>query len=348
MNIIYLQKALSSITEIKPLGKTAEIDGVLCHIIGFVRYGNVLRLAVLQYDEGFAEQTEAIEIAQLNGYYKEPQTNRERLHSRRKNNCPANIFHTVKTIRIGEILFNIEGCDDTRCDWQNWQIPVLLAEFLKQGWNPAGIDYQSMTNLSLTFVSLSGDYDSILDFGENSPVRLTFHPDPVTHLVEQPVLLSVGANYPDRLYFQTKNTGEEHWVQINRVYLLDIWAETMQTFDDPRLIETFTAFELAECKADFEHHLTAICPPGMYIPVIEYECAENLSLEFHSQAWLETVGENQNTGMTFLMKPEGKTGISGLPLQVAIIQEPMAEDCRIIDCELFSFTLLRQHDDVIL
>lgn len=347
MNIRYLQEMLSTITEVKPLGKTAEINGVLCHVIGLIRYGDILRLSVLQYDEKFAEDAEEAEIAELNGLHAKPQTNRELLRGNR-NICDGNSLHAVQSIRIGEKQFDINEMETTRCDWQNLQIPVLLAEFLRQGWNPDGIEYQRMDNLLLTFVRLSGEYDCLPDVGENPKVLLTFRREYISHLVELPVILPVGTDYPDRLCFQDKNTGEKHWVQINRVYLMDIWAEMMKNFNDPRLTDKFSAAELAEHKAEFERRLAEICPQGMYFPVIEYECEEELSLQFHSREWLDAVPQNKNSSIGFSIKREEKTGILGLSLKSALIDEPMPKDCQIINTELFSYSLARQHDDVIM
>ncbi|ACL18655.1 hypothetical protein Dhaf_0589 [Desulfitobacterium hafniense DCB-2] len=347
MNIGYLQETLSSITEVKPLGKTAEVNGVLCHIIGLVRYGDILRLAALQYDDEFAERAEAAEIAELNGLHEKPETNRERLRGDRSLDM-TNIFHAVQTIRIGEKQFEINEMETSRCDWQNWQIPVLLTEFLKQGWNPAGLEYQSMENLFLTFMRLSGDYDCLPDVGENPAVQLTFRREHIPHPVEQPLTLSVGTDYPDKLYFQDKNTGEKHWVQINRVYLADMWAEMRQTFNDPRLTEQFSAAELAEHQGEFERRFVTICPQGMCFPVIEYECEEDLYLQFYSQEWLDNLPQSNSSCIGFIMKPDKKAGISGLPLKAAVIEEPMPADRRIIDTELFSCSLPRQYDDVIL
>jgi len=105
MNLSYLQETLSGITEVKPLGKTAEIKGVLCHLIGLVRYGNILRLAILQYDEKLAEEAEAEEIAQINGLptrlQPKSQTNRELLH-RKQDLHYANSLHSLQAIHLGE------------------------------------------------------------------------------------------------------------------------------------------------------------------------------------------------------------------------------------------------------
>ncbi|MDD4781215.1 MAG: hypothetical protein PHT02_11540, partial [Tissierellia bacterium] len=63
MNIKYIQKLLSRIDEIKIIGKTAEIDGVVCNIAGIVRYGQKLHLIILEYDEVYCQKIEEMELA---------------------------------------------------------------------------------------------------------------------------------------------------------------------------------------------------------------------------------------------------------------------------------------------
>ncbi len=338
MNIRNLQKMLSNITEIKPLGKTAKVNGVICHIIGLVRYEHVLRIVALQYDGAFAERIEADETAN-------PQTNREFLRSDKNMNM-TNIFHAVNTISIGEKQFAVGGTETTRCDLQNWEMLVMLIEFLRLGWNPSGIEYQNIESLFLTIAELSGEYDCMPDFGESSVLHLTFRYEPVPYLVEQSVTLAVGTKYPDRLWFQDKNTEEKHWVQINRVYLLDIWEEAMKIFNDPCLTEKFTAAELERNKEEFERGLTAICPKCMCFPVIEYECEEDIALQFHSKTWLDAEPDDSGYCIGFLMKPDEKTGVLGLPLKTAMVQEPMPQDTLIIQSELFSYIKPQKYEDV--
>src|SRR5690554_2734405 len=66
MNIGFLRETFASITQVKPLGGTFEINEVLYHLVGLVRYGDALKLAVLHYDENFAEEAELYE--ELEGF----------------------------------------------------------------------------------------------------------------------------------------------------------------------------------------------------------------------------------------------------------------------------------------
>jgi hypothetical protein len=53
---------------------------------------------------------------------------------------------------------------------------------------------------------------------------------------------------------------------------------------------------------------------------IEYECEEDIALQFHSKAWLDTTAADNNFCIGFI-KSDEKTGVLGLPLKTAIIYE---------------------------
>ena len=347
MNIQYLQKHLSRLKEIKIIGKTAEIRGVIYHIMGVVRYERRLRLLALQYDEDFAERAEEAEISELNGLSERARTNRERLR-RDRVIAPTNIFQAVSKVKIGAAQFEVKGTESTRCNIQNWEITAMLIEFLGLGGNPEGIDYQNIDNLFLTAFELAGDYTSIPDFGENPLLLFTSRPEYISHFVEQPVMLLVGTEYPDKFWFLDQKTDEKHWMQINRVYLCDMWRDLLKTFDNPRLKEQFTPEELDERKADFENRFSEICPRGMYFPVIEYECEDGLTLQFYPKAWLDAEPVYSNSCMGFFTRPDEKSGIWGLPLKAALIEEPMTEDTNSIRAELFCYNKLEKYNDVII
>lgn len=347
MNLQNLQKLISRPMEIKIIGKTTEIKGVIYHVMGIVRYDSRIRLLALQYDEDFVRRVEEAEIAELDGLRGRVQTNRESLTGNRKIGT-VNIFQAVSKVEIDDIQFNVEGIQNTRCNLQNWEIMATFAEFLRLGWDPTGIDYQNIDNLFFTRVEFAGEFDSIPNLGENPMMKFITRPEHTSYLVEQPVTLLVGAQYQDKLWFRDLQSGEKHWVQINRVYLCDLWADMLKNFDDPRLKEQFTPEELNERKADFESRFSEICPRGMRFPVIEYECEEGLTLQFYSKAWLDAEPEFKSSSMGFIIRPDEKSGILGFPLKAALIQEPMPENTDSIESELFWYNKCKKSDDVII
>ena len=287
-------------------------------------------------------------IEELNAPAHEQKTrsNREWLRCDRKID-PVNIFWAGGNVKIGETQFDIKETENRRCDMQNWEIAVLFTEFLRCGWNPTGIDDQNIENMFLTVAELSGEYDSIPDLGEKSAFQLHSKPYYTPHMVEQPVTLAVGAEYPDKLRFRDQNTDEEHWLRINRVYLCDIWTEAMNSFNNPRYKEQLKPEDIEKVRAGFESHLSEICPKGMCFPVIEYECEEGITLQFYSKEWLDAAPVSHSSGIGILMKSDKKCGALGLPLKTAIIQEPMPGNTRRIEAELFLYNKVEKYADVI-
>lgn len=346
MNIKYLQNLLSRFNEVKIIGKTAEIKGLVLHVMGVVRFGNALRLLALQYDEDFVMRLEEAEIAEINCLSEKPNTNRKLLRGDERI-APANAFQSLSMVQIGSAQFDVEEWRSTRCGSENREITVALTEFLRLGWNPTGIDRQNIDNLFLTSIGLKGEFDSIPEFGENPVLRLVSRAHHTSHLVEQPVTLRVGAEYPEKLRFRSLQTGEEHSARINRVYLCDMWADMQENFDDPRLKELMTPKELEEHKTDCENRFSKVYPKGMRLPVIEYECEDGITLQFYSRAWLNLKPVQNGSCIASIIKPIEKIGVSGLPLKAAFIQEPMPENTERIEAELFLYHKLEKYDDLI-
>lgn len=66
MNFQVLQRQLSQIKEIAVIGRTAEIDGIICHVMGMVRRDDdTLQMLILQYDEEYRRKLAEAEIAEL-------------------------------------------------------------------------------------------------------------------------------------------------------------------------------------------------------------------------------------------------------------------------------------------
>ena len=346
MNLQRLQELVNRVDEVKMIGRTADINGVIYHVIGLMRCGQRLQLFVLRYDEKDAARAE--EAERLNTPYKRPGSNREVWSVGPKNRL-EDVFQAVRSVTIGDTRLTVKSSGGRRCGPQDWENAVILTEFLRNGWAPAGIDLQNIGSLFLTAIEFVEAYDAIPNFGENPKLLIRSAPMTTVSLVEQPVTLTVGADYPDKLWFKDQTTGETHWAQINRVYLHDMWSDMMKNFDDPRYTERFTAEELEKAKLDYERHSATICPRGMCLPTVEYECEQDLTLHFYSKTWLEAepVIGNSATGI-IMATTDQKLGVSGLKLKAALIQEPVPADTRSIDAELFIFQRLEHRSDVTL
>lgn len=345
MNIKYLQDLLSRIDEIKVIGKSKKIKGVICNIAGLVRYGSKLRLIILEYDEQYSEKLEEREIAEICGDIQIPETNRTILKSREE---PTQPFRFIEEVILGDNKLRVNGTESRRLSVQDGESILFLSELLRSGWRPEGIEYQNIDMLFLTSIELDGDFDKIPNFDNNNQIRFIVGWDTSTYLLEKPITLLVGGEYTDKLWFKNKDTSKEYWAQINRVYLMDMWDEMEKTFSNPKLLEHMTKEEIPKAKKDFEEKFLQICPKGMYYPVVEYESEEDISLQFYTKQYLDSLPANNNGGIGFIIRPEKSTGILGEKLKVAIIQEPVPANTTTIEAELFQYSKTSKVDDIII
>lgn len=347
MNIQYLHGILSRIDEIKVIGKSSEVDGIICNVMGIVRHGAQMHLLILQYDEGYQERIEEREAAELSDTPDIPRSNRMFLRNDRKNE-PINPFRSVRKAFIADREFEVFSSECNRLNTQDWEHLLVIAQFLNNGWQPNEIDYQDIDMLFLNRLKLEGDYNSIPVFSQNPELRFVMRPCNEVCQVEKPVALKVGGQYPDKITFRDATTGAEHWVQINRVYLVDIWEEMNKTFSNPEFQEKLTPEEINQVRLNFEKKFTEVCPKGMYFPVVKYECEEDISLQFYSRSYLDAEPVHRSSGMVFMFRPDQPLGILGLKLKAAVIQEPVPADTETIEAEIFQYSYVTVKDDILL
>lgn len=350
MNIKYIQDLLSRIDEIKIIGRTAEIDGVICNIAGLVRYGQKVRLLILEYDEVYREKAEELEELEA----AEPcpvrwdETNRSILKGRGRIEA-RQPFKPIKSVLIDGMEFEIDVTENRLLSSKDAESILFLSELLRKGWKPEGLDYQRIDMLFLTSIELAGDYSEIPKFNDNAVIHFTMNEDSVSYLVEQPLTLRVNGEYPEKLWFKNVEDIEDHWAQINRVYLMDMWGEMEKSLSEPRLLDHMTRKQIDEAKRNIENTLIEVCPKGMYYPVIEYESQDHISLEFHTSKFLDSKPVHHGRGsIGFIMRPDKETGILGKKLKAALIQEPVTGTTEIIEVELFRYHKTINHEDIIL
>jgi len=345
MNIRYLDEYLRSMEDISVIGKNAEIDGVICNIMGFVRNGQQLHLLILEYDEEFQQHVEEYEEPYYDVTLK-PGSNRELMNQKREHDA-SNPFWTTGKVSVGKSEFEITGAENCRMNIQNYEDVLLLSEFLRRGWHPEGIDFQNVDMLFLTSLELSGEYSSIPYFEKNAVLRFSMRRDIIPSLVEQPITLTVGSEHYDKLWLRDLD-GKENWFMINRIYLLDMWEEMEKTLNNPKIREQMTREQIAQAKSDFEDKFLDICPKGMFYPVIEYECEENISLQFYTKEYLDAEPSNKSNSIGFIVKPENPTGILGQRLKAAIVQVPVPANTISIEAELFQCFYTITGEDIVL
>jgi len=345
MNIREMHEILTGIDEINVIGKNVEIDGVICNIMGIVRHGTEIRLVILQYDESFHEKIVEIEENELYAVPEKPESNRMILSFDRKLDA-KNPFQSVLKVFIDEKEFVVYDTEHRRLDTKDAESILTIVKFLDNGWMPAEIEYHNIDMLFQTTLKISGDLDSISACGPDPVLRFVLGPHSEIHQVEKPITLVVGEDYQEAIAFHDKATGEEHWVRINRVYLSDIWEEMSKVFSHPKLQEQMDPEAITRMRSDFEIKFQEVCPRGMYYPVIEYECEDDISLQFFSKAFLDASPLHKASNMGFIVRPDQSSGILGHKLKAAVIQEPVPADTTTIEAELFQYIRIIAGSDI--
>ncbi len=129
---------------------------------------------------------------------------------------------------------------------------------------------------------------------------------------------------------------------------MDMWEEAERIFSASELREKMAPDEIDKARQDYEKKLAEICPRGMRFPVVEYECEEEISLQFYTRSYLDAKPVHRNSGMVILARPEQPSGVLGLKLKASIIQEPVPANTVKIDAELFQYHRIITGDDILL
>ena len=73
-----------------------------------------------------------------------------------------------------------------------------------------------------------------------------------------------------------------------------------------------------------------------------------LSLQFYFKDYLDAMPISRNSVMGFIVHPDQPTGILGLKLKAAIIQEPVPANTVSIETELFQYQHTTTGGDIVL
>lgn len=351
MNLKMIKNRLFQIKEIKLIGRTVAIGPNICHVMGLVREPRgIVKLLLLEYEPGFKKRVKQAKINERRGLYDTPVTNRMELRKERSISPESCFYGSVKKIHIGDIIFEINGSSSRVCHLGLEIQAVLFTRFLLEGWNISGIDTQDMDYLYLTQFELKGTYVKLPNIDSSAPIRFCRGTESKQHLVEQPITLAIGEDFAEKLYFVDKEKGKQHWLQINQVYLWDIWTEMKNPYDDPSLKEHLSAQELLVKRAEFESDFLKVCPKGMCYPAIKYECEEEIHIQFHSKSWLDTERPKNNSSRRwfFLDSSNKSVGKLGQELKTGLIQEPFPAETKEIEIELFCYYTKNVQEDIII
>lgn len=339
MNLNLLKLMISKREKRFVIGQKIEQPEGECVVIGFSRQNDTGHLLAIYNDpidpnEPCTEPSMYIndrEDAERTRF-----TNRFAMRNHGKHDSGWPLRHVGK-VTIDGTVFDVSGQESRRVSGYEWESVIELYEFMKAGWSAEGFEEVYTEQLILTRLVLEGEGISKIKPHTDSKIAFENRAHAVSYHVGKALALEIGDSYPDRVWFESDESDEKMWVQINRVYLMDIHVEMLKSFEDPRMAEQLTLTQINQMKHELEMRLAEICPRGMYFPVIEYECDEEVSLQFFSTEYLDDTPKSSGA-VGFFTGADRPTGKLGSKLKSCVVQTAVNSDIQTINVELFAYS----------
>ena len=331
MNLHVLRNLITKNEKRFVLGRLIESNGSKCEVVGIVQKKDKLVLVTTHVVEKRDEQLYDMSTERLS--YK----NRYIMHNQEEEMDRWPLKHVGKVI-IDDKSFEVRSKESRRVLGYEWESVIELYEFMKLGWSPEWLENVYAEQLFVTYFELEGDDARDLKLSANSKIVFEERPYVISRYVGLPMSLQISEDYPDKLWFKDERSGEAHWVQVNRVFLMDVHTEMLKMYENPELSEKFNDAQIIKMRAELESRLLEVCPRGMYFPVVEYECFDDdISLQFFAQSYLDEKQKN-NGAIGFITGADKMTGKLGNKLKACVIQTPVTEETSMIDVELFGYS----------
>ncbi len=333
MTLNDLHQEYCPVKDIRIIGKELVTEKKLCEVMGFCLFGGHLQLLLLEYDKGLVEYEERQE--ELYSESERVLTNRSRKR-RAIDKGFRSAVSGIEEIVIDGISYIVEENGTERVMPSDYEKHFLFAQFFEKGWEPKSIGGINLENCFLSTITFKESFNKIPRLGDNAAIIFRFCDDLRAKLVEQAITLNVGREYKEKIYFIAEDTGEEHWVYINNVSVIDIYTETMKKLEDPQFAKQLSAADLIKMKVDAERRILEVCPRGKGFLAIEYESDRDQQIDFYSKQWLESEPSCKSFGTTFVVRADKKEGILGKRLRAALVEEPLELGTKIVEAEIFS------------
>lgn len=322
MNFSLLENFHTKWRNILVIGKTTEHDGRKYHIVGMTLF-NEAKLYIIEPYIGQKDQ------------------NRKGIRNRRRtlkeHESHGFSYLHCSDLCLGNKHLKIQGGMGSPMNSDDYGMFQLFFDMMSAGWTiPEWLEEVEWDNLHLLTLTIAG-VKKLPCFTPQIPITLTHRPIPTRHIMEKTVTLNVGKS---RSFCFMDSLGDEVQCHINHVTLIDVWKNTEEELNNPKLAERFSPEQLKEAAKHSYDALEQCCPKGMCYIGIEYECSKNYDLTFYSKQYLKSRPETHHGSSHFLMmhlKPDEITGMHGLPLKGYMMQTPVSPDTTRIPAELFLY-----------
>lgn len=327
MKFLYLEEMHRKWRDVLVIGKTIERDNRKYHIVGMTLAEEAKLYIIEPYSEPVHER------------YKRKGVRNQRRIQREQEESEICYLH-CSDVYLGNQRLQVQG-GSGGCLKYSEQLGSeeiqLFFDMMSAGWVvPEWLKHVEWDSLQLVALNISG-LKKLPKYTPEMAVTIKHRPNPVRHILEKNVTLSVGKS---RTVSFTDHCGDTVQCYINAVTLMDVWKETEEQFKDPRYAERFSPEQLQEAKSGFYAALEQSCPKGMCYIGIEYECSKDMSLQFYSKQFLQSRPEHHTgsaTAVLMTLKPDQKTGTHNLPLKGCVVQTAVSPDTAKIPAELFCY-----------
>ncbi len=329
-----IKEFVQSISEIQIVQKNFSVNETAYHLAGFYKQNGETKILLLAYNETLNEIKEEIETLR---FAFANQTEALTLREEEKLSIKfEKSFADIKSVNITNKDCFICSSQTSQMSNNEAEHAILLAEFIKAGWNcPDFADYNPDNIYILTCI-LSENED--MDFSQK--IILSFRPDSKRHLAEIPLLLQQGdinkeIELPD---------GRK--VYIRKVSPFDLHKHTEEIFSHEKIINSFSPKELEEKKKEIDESNEKLCPKGQCFITVEYEAPENISIDIKTVKTLDSRISHSGGAFGIICPASLKSNRQGYKVKVAAISEPFTPDFKSVKAEIFTYSETKQIEDI--
>ncbi len=314
MNLGRLKRALTKESGCVPLGKSAWVGDVHCHVVGFVHDAQGAYLLILEHDAAYCEMREEVLHAGLADAIDRPHTNRQVFANEHKFAYEPVFCGHVKELQLGSAALAVRHASMDGLYHQAEDAAALLVQFMLAGWEPGEFACRQLEDLFATKLYV----DEIPAFSPDAPLSVTLCPAPEVTLLQQPLSLTVG----DGPFASVALP--QGMVTIRRVGILDMAAEMEKIFAHHRKMGALDEATIAQSEAAAKRQLEEDVGAGNGYPFVEYDAPQGVQLRFYTQSWLEAKPAVNGRATAVLAKPEVGQKVDVLPQPIPLTTETVA------------------------